>query len=117
MRRRSWRHAAGTLQRLARAGDECGIARAHLAMRMMHVLESKATPAAEQARLAAEHAGRAGDEGLQSRALAMYLTSIMYGRQDAQAIQQELDRIEDVKPGSYLAARIDLTRRTGSVGG
>ncbi len=100
----------GALRRLARAGDECGLARAHLAMRMMHVLESKATPAAEQARLAAEHAGRAGDEGLQSRALAMYLTSIMYGRQDARAIQHELDRIEDVKPGSYLAARIDLTR-------
>jgi DNA-binding SARP family transcriptional activator/class 3 adenylate cyclase len=100
----------GALRRLARVGDEGGIARAHLAMRMMHVLESKATPAAEQARLAAEHAGRAGDEGLQSRALAMYLTSIMYGRQSAQAIQRELDRIENVKPGSYLAARIDLTR-------
>jgi DNA-binding SARP family transcriptional activator len=100
----------GALRRLARAGDECGIARAHLAMRMMHVLRSKATPAAEQARLAAEHAGRAGDEGLQSRALAMYLTSIMYGRQDARAIEKELDRIENVKPGSYLAACVELTR-------
>jgi DNA-binding SARP family transcriptional activator/class 3 adenylate cyclase len=100
----------GLLRYLARAGDERGIARAHLAMRMMHVLESKATPAAEQARLAAEHAGRAGDEGLQSRALGMYLTSIMYGRQSAQAIEHELDRIDGVKPGSYLAACIDLTR-------
>lgn len=98
------------LRRLARAGDECGTARAHLAMRMMHVLESKATPAAEQARLAAEHAGRAGDEGLRSRALGMYLTSIMYGRQEARAIEQELERIQNVKPGSYLAACIDLTR-------
>jgi tetratricopeptide (TPR) repeat protein len=79
-------------------------------MRMMHVLESKATPAADQARLAAEHAGRAGDEGLRSRALGMYLTSIMYGRQEARAIEQELERIQNVKPGSYLAACIDLTR-------
>ena len=100
----------GVLRRLADAGDERGVARAHLAARMVHVLESKATPAAERARLAAEHAGRAGDEGLRSRALGMYLTSIMYGRQDAHAIEQELDRIEDVSPGSYLAARIELTR-------
>ena len=100
----------GVLRRLAKAGDERGIARAHLAARMVHVLESKATPAAERARLAAEHAGRAGDEGLRSRALGMYLTSIMYGRQDAQAIEKELDRFEDVSPGSYLSARIDLTR-------
>ena len=96
---------------LAKAGDERGIARAHLAARMVHVLESKATPAAERARLAAEHAGRAGDEGLRSRALGMYLTSIMYGRQDAQAIEKEdWNRLEDVSPGSYLQARIDLTR-------
>jgi DNA-binding SARP family transcriptional activator len=100
----------GLLAHLARVGDERGVARAHLATRMVHVLHSKATPAAEQARLAAEHAGRAGDDGLRSRALGMYLTSIMYGRQDAQAIAEELDRIETDHPGSYLAARIDLTR-------
>jgi DNA-binding SARP family transcriptional activator/class 3 adenylate cyclase len=100
----------GILEQLARAGDERGMARAHLATRMAHVLESRATAAADQARLAAEHARRAGDEGLRARALGMYLTSIMYGRQDAHAIAKELDRIERDKPGSYLAARIDLTR-------
>ena len=40
----------------------------------------------------------------------MYLTSIMYGEQDARAIARELDRLERDKPGSYLAARMDLTR-------
>ena len=100
----------GVLEHLGRAGDERGIARAHLAARLVHALASRATPAAEQARLAAEHARRAGDEGLRSRALGLYVTSIMYGRQNAGAIAQELDRIERDKPGSYLAARIDLAR-------
>ena len=104
----------GVLEHLARAGDERGIARAHLAERMVHVLESRATPAAEQAHLAAEHARRAGDDGLRSRALGLYVTSIMYGRQDARAIAQELDRIERDEPGSYLAARIDLARGEGA---
>jgi DNA-binding SARP family transcriptional activator/class 3 adenylate cyclase len=100
----------GVLEHLTRAGDERGIARAHLAERMVHVLESRATPAAEQARLAAEHARHAGDEGLRSRALGLYVTSIMYGQQDAGAIAQELDRIARDQPGSYLAARVDLAR-------
>ena len=100
----------GLLDKLARAGDDRGLARAHLTARLVHALASRATPAAEEARLAAEHAGRSQDEGLRSRALGLYVTSIMYGTQDAAAIGRELDRIGREEPGSYLAARIDLAR-------
>jgi class 3 adenylate cyclase len=98
------------MENLARAGDERGLARAHLTARLVHVLASRATPAAEEARQAAEHAERAGDGRLRSRALGLYLTSMMYGRQSAQAIAHELERIGREEPGSYLAARVDLTR-------
>ena len=44
------------LAQLARAGDERGLARAHLLAYWVHMQAARATPAAEQALLAAEHA-------------------------------------------------------------
>ena len=98
------------LQTLAAAQDEGGMARAHLVASMPHWVASKWTLAGEQARLAAAHADKAGDEGLHSRALAFYVGCIVYGQADVAAIGRELDMIERDNPGPSLAARVELAR-------
>ena len=100
----------GILRQLASANDESGMARAHLVAYMPHWLGSQWTLAGEQARLAAQHAERAGDEGMRSRALAFYIGSIVYGQADVRTIARELDAIELGEPGASLAARIELAR-------
>jgi hypothetical protein len=98
------------LSRLAEANDEAGMARAHLVASMPYWLASQWTLAGEQARLAAEHAEVAGDEGMRSRALAFYVGCIVYGRPEAAAIARELDAIDLDDPGPSLAARVELAR-------
>ena len=101
----------GLLEQLARAGDDRGLAKAHMVAFWGHwVGASRATRAAEDARLAAEHARNAGDEGLRSRALGSYLLAVRCGPQDARVIANELDAIEREEPGPYLAACVDLGR-------
>jgi len=98
------------LRNLAAANDESGLARAHLVASMPHWLTSEWTLAGEEARLAAEHADNAGDEGFRSRALAFYVGCIVYGRADVATIARELDGIERDDPGPSLAARVELAR-------
>ncbi len=98
------------LDRLTRAGDEVGIAKAHLAGFHMHWIASRATPAGEEVRLAAVHARKAGEEGLRERALGWYIATLIWGRADARAIAEALDEIERETPGPYLGAFIDLGR-------
>ena len=98
------------LRELAATGDESGMARAHLVASMPHWLTSQWTLAGEQARLAAEHADNAGDQGIRSRALAFFVGSIVYGQEHVAAIARELDAIERDQPGPSLAARIELAR-------
>ncbi len=98
------------LKRLARAGDERGLAKAHMVAFWVQWGASRATPAADQARLAAEHARNAGDEGLRSRALGWYIATLIYGRQDARTMARELNIIEHEEPGPYLAACVDVGR-------
>ncbi len=100
----------GILRQLAATGDDSGIARAHLVAFMPHWLASQWTLGGEQARLAAEHAVKAGDEGMRSRALAFYIAAIIYGRADVSTIARELDEIERGEPGASLAARAKLAR-------
>jgi serine/threonine protein kinase/tetratricopeptide (TPR) repeat protein len=98
------------LQSLAAASDDSGMARAHLVASMPHWLASQWTLAGEQARLAAEHANSAGDEGIRSRALAFYVGCIVYGHADVAAIRRELDVIERENTSPSLAARVELGR-------
>lgn len=98
------------LRSLAAANDESGLARAHLVASMPHWVASQWTLAGEQARLAADHAEEAGDEGVRSRALAFYVGCIVYGQADVAAIARELDAIERDDPGPSLAARVELAR-------
>jgi serine/threonine protein kinase/tetratricopeptide (TPR) repeat protein len=98
------------LQTLAAANDDGGMARAHLVASMPHWVTSQWTLAGEQARMAAAHADKAGDEGLHSRALAFYVGCIVYGQANVAAIGRELDAIELDDPGPSLAARVELAR-------
>lgn len=96
------------LDRLTRGGDERGIARAHLMAFWMHWIGSRATPAGEQARLSAEHAHAAGDEGLRDRALGEFIASLAWGATDAQGIAHQLGAIEREEHGPYLGAFVQL---------
>jgi class 3 adenylate cyclase len=98
------------LAQLERTGDERGLARAHLLAYWVHLMAARATPGGEQALLAAKHARAAGDEGLRSRALGLYLGTLISGRQNAEAIAQQLDAIECEDSGLYVAAFMALVR-------
>jgi tetratricopeptide (TPR) repeat protein len=98
----------GMLEQLARAGDERALAKAHMVAFWAHWGASRATPAGDQARLAAAHARKAGDEGLRSRALGWYVATLIYGHQDARTMARELEAIEREEPGPYLAACVDV---------
>jgi class 3 adenylate cyclase len=82
------------LVQLAERGDEAGLARAHL-VAVHHALRpGRYTRAAEEARLAAEHAGKAGERGLRSRALGWYVGCLLVTAARPAAITKELDALE-----------------------
>ena len=94
----------GILERLSEDGDERGLARAHFVANLMHWSLCNATLAAEQALLAAEHAGNTGDQGLRSRALGNHLAAIVHGPTPVVEIQEQIDVLEQEDPGAYLGA-------------
>jgi class 3 adenylate cyclase len=106
------------LERLARSGDERGLAKAHVTAGWAHWLAAQARLAAEQGRLGAEHARRAGDDGLRARALELCISPLVMGPWNAQAVAEELERIRSEVPGPYLAAAtqfagVELARCAG----
>ena len=100
----------GLLEQLAQAGDERGLAQAHMVAFWANWGITLATPAAREVRLAAEHARNAGDEGLRSRALAWYIATLMWGPSPARTMAAELDEIERQETGAYLRPFVDLGR-------
>jgi tetratricopeptide (TPR) repeat protein len=99
------------LRRLGAAGDESGLAKAYLAgfwAKSQQAVRTEA--AAEQARNAADHARKAGDRGLRSRALALYIAAILHGASDAAALAEELDAIEAEEVGPYVMALVTIAR-------
>jgi class 3 adenylate cyclase len=100
----------GMLDALGRAGDDRGLAQAHMLAFWMRWTASRATLAGEEVRLAAQHARNAGDIGLWSRALGWYVATLIYGPENARTIAAELAAIEEEEPGPYLAAFVDLGR-------
>jgi len=98
------------LEEFGRSGNDLGLARAHMAAFLVHWLASRATPAGEQAALAAEHARRAGKEGMRARALGWYCAALNFSDQNTATVAVELDAIEAEGGGAYLAAWLDLTR-------
>jgi tetratricopeptide (TPR) repeat protein len=98
------------LEELDRVGDDRGIARARMLAFWVHWGANRATAAADQLRHAAEHARRAGDAGLRSRALGWYVATLIYGPTPAAEMSAELEAVEHEQAGPYLAACIDLCR-------
>jgi len=98
------------LEQLAADGDERGLAKAHMVGFFSHWLESQAQEAEKEVRLAAEHARRAGDMGLRSRALSWYMASLFYGPRDSHTVAAELDALEREEKGPYLAAFLKTAR-------
>jgi class 3 adenylate cyclase len=93
-----------------RTGNERGIAAAHVAGCTVNWMACRATPAAEQGRVAAEYARRVGDEGMRSRALAWYLEGLSTGDASQERVWTELRRIESEPVSPYLGSWIDLVR-------
>jgi class 3 adenylate cyclase/tetratricopeptide (TPR) repeat protein len=109
------------LAQFEREGDERGLARAHWLLFLMRWGTSRAMLAANEVRRAAEHARRAGDIGLWSRALGWYIATLIYGPRPVAEIDSELQAIERERPGPYLAAclalgRAEVERRRGRFG-
>jgi len=102
----------GILEKLTRAGDERGLARAHLAAGAGHWLRSCATPAAVEGRLAAEHARKVHNEVLRSRALGLCIAALAMGDTHAQEIARALDGLEHEQAGPYLTAFTQVGRAT-----
>jgi DNA-binding SARP family transcriptional activator/class 3 adenylate cyclase len=99
-----------TLRRLEAAGDERGLAKAHLLGFWASSQGGRCKPAAEHAAKAAEHARYAGDEGLRSRALALYVVALVHGPPTAETLAGVLDAIDAEKPGPYLAGLVQAGR-------
>lgn len=98
------------LDQLAAAGDERGLARAHLIAYERHWLAGQATPSARELKLAAVHAENAGDQGLRARAIGPYVATLIYGPTPARSLASELDTLERPDQGAYVQAFIAAGR-------
>jgi hypothetical protein len=99
----------GLLDKLARAGDERGLARAHLVAFWRQWGLCQVGNAAEEVKLAAEQARRAGDEGLRLRALGWLGPVLIAGPENARVMAEEVARLECEESG-YLSACSIVTR-------
>ena len=101
----------GMLEQLAERGDERGLAKAHMASFWAHWGHSQALPAARELHLAAEHAARAGDNGLRERALGWLVAALLWGPVDAGMMSRELETLErEQHAGPFLTASLALLR-------
>jgi class 3 adenylate cyclase/tetratricopeptide (TPR) repeat protein len=98
------------VDQLAAAGDERGQAKAHLTAFWGLWFALQATAAAREARLAADHAGAAGDEGLRSRALAWYIAAVMEGPLPPDAVEARLDEVARDGASVFVCAWLDIGR-------
>ena len=96
------------LHQLSEAGDDRGLARAHMAAVSLCWMACQASAAAEHARLAAAHAANTGDDGLRERALGWYLAATTKGPMSAAAIANEIQALEQDEHTVYLSAFIDF---------
>jgi hypothetical protein len=100
----------GLIDEMTGSGDSRSLARAHMVAWVAHWLACQATPAARELRLAADHARRAGDEGLRARALAHYVAALVYGPTHADAMAAELEQLERESQGAFLQGSLDFGR-------
>ena len=91
-----------------RARDDRGLAKAHLVWANRYWLNSRALPTAEQMLLAAEHARRAGDDGLRSRARGFGVLTLCFSEQNVDEVRRELESVADENLGPYVGGYLDL---------
>ncbi len=103
-------HLPRLLDSVTQAQDHRGIAQAHMLLHRKYLMDCLCMRSSEHARLAAEHAAKAGDDGLSARMLGWAIFSLIWGPSDATTIASATDEIEQSNPGPYLAAFIDLGR-------
>jgi class 3 adenylate cyclase/tetratricopeptide (TPR) repeat protein len=109
------------IAQLVRGGDEQLLAKAHLVAVQVNWQVCRFSAATECARLAAEHARNAGDDGLRARALGWYAGSLSLGPAPPAIMAQELDALEQSEHlGPYVAAfvcqaRGEVARLSGDV--
>ena len=106
------------IAQLARAGEERALANAHLLGVQLNWMLGSFARANEQARLAVEHARRAGDDGLRSKAIGYFLGGLIPGPESAETMAQELAALEPEELGPYAEAfmqhvRGELARLSG----
>ena len=106
------------LARLAATADEGALAKAQLVAVQYSWLHGGFRQANEHARLAVEHARRAGDDGLRSRAVGYFIGGLISGPESAETIAHELQVLESEDLGPYaesfvLHARGELARLSG----
>ena len=98
------------IEEFERANDDRGLARAHFAWMLAHVLASEQSHWAEHAALAADYAGRAGDEGLRARALSWYISALYHGLESAETVRSAIEAVDHHGNGAFLAGGIDAGR-------
>jgi tetratricopeptide (TPR) repeat protein len=100
------------IARFEAAGDELGLANANFVAMMSFWQQAQAARAGRRLKVAAEHARRAGDEGLRSRALAVYTAALVYGPAPVTEMIAELDELEGEGEGEgpYLESFVAAAR-------
>ncbi len=98
------------IAQLERAGEERALANAHLVAVQLNWGAGRFGAANEQARRAAEHARRAGDDGLRSKAIGYFLGGLVTGRDSADTMAQELASLEAEQLGPYAEAFMQHAR-------
>jgi class 3 adenylate cyclase/tetratricopeptide (TPR) repeat protein len=97
----------GMLEQLEQAGDERGLARAHLVASFMHWTASQAEPCMLELRRATEHARKAGDRPLLRTALVRGTGPLVQGPYHASELGEWLRELSD-EPGAFVASRVRL---------
>jgi class 3 adenylate cyclase/tetratricopeptide (TPR) repeat protein len=100
----------GLFERFAAAGDERGLARAHKAAFWLYWNNADATAALRELRVAAEHAGKAGDEGLRALVIGASVAPLVYGPTDVRQMTAELDAMEHAEQGPFVRGVVELGR-------
>lgn len=92
------------LKQLADVGDERVLCKAHMLAAWVHWVGCRAEPAAEQIRIAVEHARHANDDRLYVRTLNELIGALLVGPQPIESVAEEVEAME--APGPLFAASV-----------
>ena len=96
------RQLPALMERFNRAGDEYHLAKAHLVAAYVLWFGSRAEATAKEALVAAEHARRAGDDGLRARAISLAMGGLLLGPRHIDAAAEQVRELAAQMPDSTL---------------